>query len=221
MLELMASAGIIQAIVEAIELSNYHLYLYKSDRDKKFKLLDLSVDCIVAEGAEAESDHTAQKHAAIVQYQIKCMDLVNGPSNKVDPDHFASWLKKESKDLNIKTTILRKKEIVEKNLYGLLSVNKGSEKEPAFLILEYYGDPEQGKTLGLVGKGVTFDTGGVSIKPDKNMHYMKSDMGGAAAVLNATLAIAALGWKINVVAITPITENCVDGDSIRAGGCNR
>lgn len=211
------SASIIQAIVEAIELSNYHLYQYKSDQDKKFKLLDLSVVCIVAEGAQAESEHTAQKHVAIVQYQIKCMDLVNGPSNKVDPDHFASWLKKESKELNIKTTILRKKEIVEKKLHGLLSVNRGSEKEPAFLILEYYGDPEQGKTLGLVGKGVTFDTGGVSIKPDKNMHYMKSDMGGAAAVLNATLAIAALGWKINVVAITPITENCVDGDSIRPG----
>lgn len=209
--------SIIQAIVEAMELSNYHLYQYKSDQDKKFKSLDLSVQCIVEEGMQAEGDETAHKHAAIVKYQMKCMDLVNGPSNKIDPDHFASWLKDESKDLSIKTTILRKKEIVAKKLHGLLSVNKGSGKEPAFLILEYYGDPDDGKTLGLVGKGVTFDTGGVSIKPDKNMHYMKSDMGGAAAVLNATLAIAALGWKINIVAITPITENCVDGESIRPG----
>lgn len=212
-----ADASIIQAIVEAIELSNYHLYQYKSEQDKKFKTLDLSVECIVKEGTQVESEDMAREHAAIVKYQIKCMDLVNGPSNKVDPDHFASWLRKESEDLNIKTTILRKKEITEKKLHGLLSVNKGSEKEPAFLIMEYYGDADNGKTLGLVGKGVTFDTGGVSIKPDKNMHYMKSDMGGAAAVLNATLAIAALGWKINVVAITPITENCVDGDSIRPG----
>ncbi len=211
------NATIIQALVEALELSNYHLYQYKSDQDKKFKSLDLSVECIVDEGAIAELEITAQKHLVIVKYQIKCMDLVNGPSNKIDPDYFAEWLKKESKDLNLQATILRKEEIVAKKLEGLLSVNKGSEKEPAFLVLEYHGDPDHGKTLGLVGKGVTFDTGGVSIKPDKNMHYMKSDMGGAAAVLNATLAIASLSWKINIVAITPITENCVDGDSIRPG----
>lgn len=101
-------------------------------------------------------------------------------------------------------------------LHALLSVSAGSKNPPRFIVMEYK-HPAASKTIGLVGKGVTFDTGGVSLKPSTNMHYMKSDMGGAAAVLGTMELVAKLQLPVNVVGVIPSTENSMDGLAIKPG----
>ena len=108
------------------------------------------------------------------------------------------------------------KEIRKQKLGGLLGVNRGSEQAPRFLRLEYAPDKPRG-TVALVGKGITFDSGGLSLKPSDGMIGMKGDMGGAAAVLGAFRAIAALGAKVRVLGFLPITDNMTGGDATRVG----
>ena len=108
------------------------------------------------------------------------------------------------------------KEIRKQKLGGLLGVNRGSEQAPRFLRLEYAPDKPRG-TVALVGKGITFDSGGLSLKPSDGMVGMKGDMGGAAAVLGTFRAIAALGAKVRVLGFLPITDNMTGGDATRVG----
>jgi len=110
-----------------------------------------------------------------------------------------------------------KAEIEATGLHALLAVNRGSEAPPFFIIMEYKPKETSGELpkVGLVGKGVTFDTGGLSIKPSTNMHYMKSDMGGAAAVLGTMEAAAKLQLPVHLIGIVPTTDNSVDAEAIK------
>ncbi|MGH9275296.1 MAG: leucyl aminopeptidase family protein, partial [Acidimicrobiales bacterium] len=113
-------------------------------------------------------------------------------------------------------TVWDKEEIRKAKLGGLLGVNRGSTQAPRFLLLRY--EPDKPKaTIALVGKGITFDSGGLSLKPPDAMIGMKGDMGGAAAVLGAFRAIAALGVKVRVLGFLPITDNMTGGDATRVG----
>ena len=148
--------------------------------------------------------------------QMKIMDLVNAAPNYKTPQYLADWATESGKKHNFSVKALDKKECIETGLKALLSVNAGSEHEPRFIIMEYK-HPDATKTVGLVGKGVTFDTGGISIKPSNNMYLMKSDMGGAAAVLGTMELVAKLKLPINLIGIVPSTENMVDGAGTRPG----
>ena len=106
--------------------------------------------------------------------------------------------------------------MAEKGMGGILAVSQGSAEEPQLIVLRYAGGGD-GPTLGLVGKGVTFDTGGISIKPSSGMHEMKMDMSGAAAVLEAVTAIAELGLAVDLVAVIPSTENMPSGTAVKPG----
>ena len=112
--------------------------------------------------------------------------------------------------------VLGREEIAAKEMGGLVAVSQGSAEEPQLIVLRYAGGGS-GQTLGLVGKGVTFDTGGISLKPAAGMHEMKMDMSGAAAVLEAVGAIAELGLAINLIAVIPSTENMPSGTAIKPG----
>ena len=208
---------VIPALVQAFELSTYDLALYKTQKKDIHPLGDPKAEItLVTEAKSAKSD--IQETQVITQYQKEVMDLVNAPYNKVSTINMVEWVKSQSKKSNLKVSVFNKAKMLKTGLHAVLAVNRGSESEPAFIIAEYNGNKKKDAgTIGLVGKGVTFDTGGLSIKPSTNMHYMKSDMGGAATVLGAIAAIAALKWPINVVAITPITDNCVDANSIKPG----
>ena len=109
-----------------------------------------------------------------------------------------------------------RKQIAEKGMGGLVAVSQGSAEEPQLIVLRYQGGGD-GETLGLVGKGVTFDSGGISIKPSAGMQEMKMDMSGAAAVLEAVSAIAKLEVPINVLAVIPSTENMPSGTAVKPG----
>jgi leucyl aminopeptidase len=162
----------------------------------------------------------AQKGLETAETQMRLMDLVNAPSNFKQPRVLGEWAEASGKQFGYKTTIFDKKKCIEKGLHALLSVNRGSAEEPRFIIMEYLPSEKTNKKLtkiGLVGKGVTFDTGGISIKSSTNMHKMKSDMGGAAAVLGTIELAARLQLPVHLIGIIPSTENMVDGKATKPG----
>lgn len=213
-------ALVIAPIVQALELSAYDLRLYQTGEKLNPPLSSPAAEITLA-GIELKSkkvNQVIQQAQTLAQYQKAVMDLVNAPYNKMSTKEIVSWIKGEGKKNQFKVTVFNKAKAEKTGLHALMAVNRGSESEPAFVIAEYKGnDQEDALTVGLVGKGVTFDTGGLSIKPSNNLHYMKSDMGGAATVLGTICAAAALKYPVNIIAITPITDNSVDAHSIKPG----
>ena len=143
--------------------------------------------------------------------------LINTPGNYLNPSDFALAIEEIGKDAGFKVQIFNARELQKKGLHALLAVGQGS-KTPAILAqLSYDGGQKDQKHIGLVGKGVTFDTGGISIKSSTNMHYMKSDMSGAAAILGTFQAVAKLRLPIKLTGFLPIAENAVGSQAIRPG----
>lgn len=139
------------------------------------------------------------------------------PANIMTPSFFLDQAKKIAKENKLKLTVLDEKQAKKKGMGAFVGVAQGSE-EPSYMIaLEYTGDFKSKEKWAFVGKGITFDTGGISIKPSSSMHEMKYDMCGAAAAMNAIAAIAKLNLKTNVVAIMAVTENLPGGKAQRPG----
>ncbi len=201
-------------------LGGYKLGLYKTEEAPKTPFfeeagtLELVVD-FSEEQLETEN-WKLKTGTAIAETQIRIFDLMNAPANHKTPQTLVSWAMESGERFGYSVRSLDAGEIVEARLLALDAVSRGSRHEPAFLILEYIGEGAS-KKIGLVGKGVTFDTGGVSIKPSTNMHLMKSDMGGAAAVLGTLELAAKLKLPVHLVGIVPATENSVDGDAMKPG----
>ncbi len=144
--------------------------------------------------------------------------LGNLPGNICTPSYLASKalaLSKEHK--SIKTTVLEEKDMQKLGMGSFLSVTRGSEQPAKLITLEYYGADKKHKPIVLVGKGITFDTGGISLKPGAEMDEMKYDMCGAASVLGTLQAIAGMGLKINVVGVIPTCENMPSGAATKPG----
>jgi leucyl aminopeptidase len=144
-------------------------------------------------------------------------DLVNEPSNSMTPSDLAEMAKKSASELGMECTVLDREQIKELGMGGLLGVARGSQEPPKLIVLQYKGRSSTPKTLGLIGKGITFDSGGISIKPSDGMGDMKGDMSGAAAVIATMRAIAQLKPKINVTAVVPATENLPSGTAYKPG----
>jgi leucyl aminopeptidase len=157
-------------------------------------------------------------HDGVVLGEVlhEVMNLVNTPASHLSPDLLGQWATKHAEEFRYGASVLDKNKLVELGMHALLAVNRGSE-HPAHCIITHYRHPEAAKKIVLVGKGVIFDTGGVSIKAAKNMHYMKSDMAGAAAALGTVEACARLGLKVDVTAIAPTTDNSIDNTSLKPG----
>jgi leucyl aminopeptidase len=144
------------------------------------------------------------------------MDLVNAPANHKSVKRIAEWSVASAKKYGYHTEVLEKEDLQKLGMHALLGVNRGSEESACCIISRYSPKSDSALTkVGLVGKGVTFDTGGLSIKGHKNMHYMKSDMGGAAAVLGATEVAARLQLPVEITTVVPLTDNSVDSKSLK------
>ncbi|MEO0779207.1 MAG: leucyl aminopeptidase family protein [Bacteroidota bacterium] len=212
----------LEGLVQGALQGRYDIGLYKtaSGETPPFRSAKASLSFWGA-GVDAKLLRPALRKAeAIGQAQLEILDLVNGPGNKVIPQTLADWAKASGKAYGYKVTVFNKSQCLKKGLHALLAVNRGSEYDPAFIIMEYRPAKAGRKKLpvvGLAGKGVTFDTGGLSIKGATNMHYMKSDMGGAAAVLGTLEACARLQLPVHLYAIVPTTDNCVDANSVKPG----
>ena len=151
--------------------------------------------------------------------QIEMIKLVNSPANEKTPRFIANYAIQSGKANGFSVKVLGEKALKKEGLHTVLAVGNGSQHESVLIKMEYKPENISKKTptLGLVGKGITFDTGGLSIKGATNMHYMKSDMGGAAAVLGAIELAAKLQLNIHVVCLIPSAENAVDAKSVKPG----
>lgn len=159
--------------------------------------------------SQKKLDTITERALALSHGQIACQDWLNKPANLKKPDTFSLYLKNLAKKHDLKYTSFNRKKCEELGLGAYLSVNQGSAYDAAFTILEYKTTVKNAKTIGLVGKCVLFDTGGISLKNPDNMHYMKSDMGGATAVLGTLIYAAEMQLPINIIAILPITDNAI------------
>lgn len=166
---------------------------------KKMKVIEKGVDTAVA----------------ISEGVILARNLVNQPPNVITPTKMAETAHVIAATHGMRITVGGRKWAREHNMGAFLAVAQGAGEKPKFIILEHNGDREDLDTIVLVGKGITFDTGGISIKPAERMGDMKSDMGGAAAVLGAMKVVGALNLPLRVIGITPCTENMPDANAYR------
>jgi leucyl aminopeptidase len=203
-----------EAIVTGTILADYRFDRFQSDdpSDPPPPRID-SLTLLASEGVAV----AAERARICAEAQNRARDLQSLPSNVATP----SFLGRRARELashhdGVTTDVLGREEIAAKGMGGLVAVSQGSAEEPKLIVLRYDGGGS-GPTLGLVGKGVTFDTGGISLKPSAAMHEMKMDMSGAAAVLEAVGAIAELELPLNLVAVVPATENMPSGTAIKPG----
>jgi leucyl aminopeptidase len=203
------------AFAEGLALSTYKFdkYLTKKDEDKKPKLETISVF------GEKISEDMVKELQIIFDSVVLTKTLVNEPVSYMTAPKLAEEIKKMGAEAKLDVTVLEKKKIESLNMGGLLAVNKGSIDPPTFSIMEW--KPKEfnnKKPIVLVGKGVVFDTGGLSLKPTKNsMDQMKCDMAGAASVIGVMRAVAMLELPLYVVALVPATDNRPDGNAYAPG----
>ncbi len=144
-------------------------------------------------------------------------DMINEPGNFMTPTIMADLARKLSDECGLGLTVLERAQMKELGMGGLLGVSQGSHQDPKFIILSYRGDSGSQKIVGLVGKGITFDSGGISLKPSDDMGEMKGDMAGGATVMAVMRALGTLRPKINVTAVIPATENLPGGSALKPG----
>jgi len=144
-------------------------------------------------------------------------DMINEPANYMTPSDMAEVARNVCAKYGLECTVLEREEMKTLGMGALLGVAQGSKQPPKFIVISYRGDDSSKKTLGLVGKGLTFDSGGISIKPSEGMDEMKGDMAGGAAVIAAMRAIAEFKAKINVTGLIPATENLPGGAALKPG----
>ena len=212
----MKQTNIVRGISEGLFLANYVFTALKRDSIKDDKPVMLE-KAVFIEGTQADLA-LAEKTAHICESVNFARDLVNGNADDVTPQYLAAiarGLEKTCK--HVKTTVFDKKRIEKEKMGLLLAVNRGSSQDPAFIVIEYKGNAKSSDHTVIVGKGITYDTGGLFIKPRGNMETMKEDMAGSAAVLGALHAAASLGLKINVTAVIPTTENSIGPKSYKPG----
>jgi leucyl aminopeptidase len=170
-------------------------------------------------------DRAAEKRAAaglsqglaIAHGMNLAKDLGNLPPNVCTPTYLASQAKELAKHYRMKITVLERADMDKLGMHTLLSVAQGSAQPPKFIVIEHWGGPKKQKPVALVGKGVTFDTGGISLKPAPEMDEMKFDMCGAASVLGTMKAVGEMKLPVNVIGVIPTTENMPGGRATRPG----
>ncbi len=144
-------------------------------------------------------------------------DLVNEPANYMTPTDMAKVAERLARTYALDLAILDREQMKKLGMGALLGVAQGSEQPPKLILLSYKGDKSSNEAMGLLGKGITFDSGGISLKPSENMHEMKGDMSGGAIVMAALSAVAQLRLRVNVTAVVPATENLPSGKALKPG----
>jgi leucyl aminopeptidase len=153
----------------------------------------------------------------IAEATMLARDMVNQPANYMTPSHMADIAREIAAKNKMEITVWEREQM-EKNAMGaLLGVAQGTREKPKFIVINYKGNPSKPDTIGFVGKGLTFDSGGISLKSQEFMSDMKGDMSGGADVIAAIGAVASLKLKINITAIIPATENLPGGRSLKPG----
>ncbi len=208
-----------QAIAEGTLLGAYRFLKHRAATIKDDDRAELESLTIIEHDAKKVPAMTAavDRGRILAEATNLARDLANEPSNHLTPTLLAERAVAVAIEAGIQLEVLETADMERKGMGSLLSVAKGSAQPPKLLMASYKGKGGDGYDLALVGKGITFDTGGISIKPAANMDAMKADMTGAASVIAAIKAIAALKPKVDVVAIAPCTENMPGGNASKPG----
>lgn len=194
----------IESLVKGLFLGTY-TYPFKAEHP----LFEKGFSLIINDITDDKLNDLKLKTTAICEGQFACMEWLNKPQNFKRISHISGFLNEISETYQLKKTVFNRAKCEELGLGAFLCVNQGSSQEAAFTILEYQSENPNAKTVGLVGKCVLFDTGGISLKDSANLHYMKSDMGGATAVIGTLIAAAKMKLPVNIVAVLPITDNAI------------
>jgi leucyl aminopeptidase len=208
-----AAWAVAQAAQVAIE-TNYRFDLLKSTKERKKSVQRLVFGL---SGKAAGLDAALARGVAIGEGINFARDLGNLPPNICTPTYLAGQARALARSHKLKVEVLDRKDMEKLGMGSLLSVADGSRQPPKLIVIEHLGGPKKQKPVVLVGKGITFDTGGISLKPAAEMDEMKYDMSGAGSVFGTMKAIAAMKLPLNVVGIIPTTENMPGGNATRPG----
>ena len=206
-----------QAITEGTILGLYEFDKYKSPEDDG-KSIE-SVDIVDHSASKLPALRDGVDRGALVADAVTfCRDMVNEPANRMTPTRMAERALRAARDAGLRLEVLDRSEMEDLGMGALLGVAQGSKEPPKMIVLKYEGDPDDpANGLAIVGKGITFDSGGISLKPSERMGEMKSDMSGGAAVIAAMKVIGQTKPKINVAGIVAATENMPGGGAQRPG----
>jgi leucyl aminopeptidase len=207
----------VQVIAEGVVLANYDVDHYRTERDR-----DSGIDSFVLAGenlpATEELKSAAERGREVAEAANFTRDLVNEPANRMTPTILARRAREMATQIGLEYQELGAEEILSLKMGAFLAVAQGSDEPPRLLVLRYLpSDAPESPVIGLIGKGITFDSGGISLKPSQDMHEMKTDMAGGAAMLGVMQAIAQIKPKVRVIAVIPATENMPSGKAYRPG----
>lgn len=208
-----------QTFCEGLHLGNYDFSRYKGEK-KNIKPLEV----ILHSENEKKLKSAIEKARHIMEGVNFTKDLQNEPGGVLNPIEMSKRIKNSLSKVGVRVKIFDERDIQKQKMGGLLAVGSGSDCPPRFVVLEYNGSARRssskksaGKKIALVGKGITFDSGGISIKPYQDMWEMKADMSGAAVAAGTILAAARAKLPINIVGILPLAENMLSGSSMKPG----
>jgi leucyl aminopeptidase len=205
-----------RTFIEGLVLGNYSFDLYKSDKKTNKNL------AVIIHGSNFKLVQSAVKTSLnLMEGVLFTKDLQNEPGLNLTPDLLAKRISTKLKKQGIKVRVFDEKEIQKRKMGGLWAIGMGSDNPPRFIVIEYNGASKKSnkkeKKIALVGKGITFDSGGISLKPAADMGEMKADMSGAATVAGSILAASMEKLPINIIGIIPSAENMPSGKSVRPG----
>jgi len=204
-----------QAVAEGSMLGDYKFKGFKTEVENNEPVIDE----LVIVDHDPEKIRSIEPSIELAQILVdstnRARDLVNSPSNKNTPTYLAEYASSMAKEMKMECQVLGRDEIIKKGMDALYSVSRGSKEEPKVIVLKYKGGT--GDTYGLIGKGITFDSGGISLKPSSKLSEMKTDMAGAAIVIEVMRTVAKLKLKVNIIAVIPMTENMPGGNAYKPG----
>jgi leucyl aminopeptidase len=215
--DLSTGAGALQVAVEGAILADYDADRYRTERNSE-RFMD-RLDLVTGGSEPMEPIRAAvERGCVIAEAQNFTRSLVNEPSNKMTPSLLAQHATDLAARWGLECNVFGPEDIQRMKMGALWSVAQGSEEPPRLIVLRYsHPEAPESPVVGLIGKGITFDTGGISIKPAENMHEMKTDMAGGATMLGVMQAIAQLKPKVHVVTVVPATENMPSGRAYKPG----
>jgi leucyl aminopeptidase len=202
-------------LAEGLLLNSYRFDKYRTKEPKEKKPMLKFVDIIGTAAPEARKQFDTKRKVAEAVFLAR--DLISEVPNILYPESYAAIIKKELAPLGIEVKILGRKELLKEGMGALISVGQGSVREEKLVTMQYKGGGKNQKNIAFVGKGVTFDTGGISLKPGPGMEDMKWDMAGSAAVVGLMKALASRNAKVNAVGVVALAENMPSGGASRPG----
>jgi leucyl aminopeptidase len=212
--EKIAMSDAVQAMTEGALLG---LYTFRRHITKKENNLGEIKALTIVGKEKAAIQKSISRGRIIAEATNWARDIINEPANFMTPSDMAEAARQLAEKYGLVVEIYDKEKMAETGMGALIGVSQGSQQPPKFIILSYKGKDTAEVDIALVGKGITFDSGGISIKPSERMSDMKGDMAGGASVLATLIALAQLKPKINVTALVPATENLPSGSALKPG----